>query len=250
MAAPQPILRPDVEPSHLRSSGAIIDAFNDGAAQIVFLLLSNLDEGLAERILPADELERARRLVAPPVRRGFVGGRYLLRSVLATLAGVAPASLELQTGSHGKPSLVGYERLRASFNLSHSGDLAALALVCARRVGIDIEAERPLTDAALLARRIFSPRERERFESLPENARGAALLEAWTRKEAVLKAIGTGVSGGLDSVEVLADAVETPETWSVQTLAMPTGFFGAIALENGPVPVVTWQAVPQGDSSA
>ncbi len=254
MSVPQPILRPHVEQLHLRPPAAIVDAFNAGAAQIVFLPLSIFDEALAEPILASDELERARRLVAPVVRRGFVGGRFLLRSVLAALADAESFSLELQAGFHGKPSLVGHERLSASFNLSHSGDLVALALIRARRVGIDIEADRALTDAALLARRILSRSERARFESLPENARGSALLAAWTRKEAVLKAIGTGVSGGLNTVEVLADCVvtadETPAIWSVRTLPMPTGFFGAIALEGDPAPIETWQAVPQVDRSA
>lgn len=197
--------------------------------------------------MTADEAERARRLIAPAVRRGFVGGRWLLRSALALLAGVEPRSLDLQAGDHGKLFLAGHERLAASFNLSHSGELAALALVRARRIGIDIEAERPLTDASLLARRILSPSERERFEALPESARLAALLAAWTRKEAVLKAIGTGISGGLSSVEVLADAVVSAGAatapWSVRTLAMPPGFHGAIAIEGEAPRLVTWQAV-------
>jgi 4'-phosphopantetheinyl transferase len=230
---------------------AIEAAFEAGAMQVVFLALSGVEDRLMERILTTDEAERARRLVAPPVRRGFVGGRYLIRSVLAVLAAVEPRSLELEAGPHGKLFLVGHEELAVSFNLSHSGDLVALALVRGRRLGIDIEAERPLTDAALLARRILGPRERALFDAVPETERGAALLAAWTRKEAVLKAIGTGISGGLTSIEVLADidgyaaryTGEPSARWSVRALSMAPGFHGAIAIEGQAPSLLSWQAV-------
>lgn len=242
-----PTLKPHGPSPRSRPLQAIAAEFDAGAAQVVFLALRDIPDALAERIMTADEAERARRLAAAPVRRGFIGGRWLLRSVLEALVGVAARSLDIRTGPHGKLFLAGHERLSVSFNLSHSGTLAALALVRARRVGIDIEAERRLTDAALLARRILGPRERERFEALPEGARAGALLTAWTRKEAVLKADGTGISGGLTSVEVVADAVlwsgTTPASWSVQTLSMPPGFHGAIAIEGEMPRLVTWQAV-------
>ena len=177
-----------------------------------------------------------------------------MRSLLAVLAGVEPRSLVLQAGEHGKLSLVGHERLAVSFNLSHSGNLVGLALVHARRIGIDIEAERPLTDGALLARRILGPRERKRFERLPKAARAAALLAAWTRKEAVLKAMGIGISGGLDSIDVLSDAIlcagEPATSWVVRTLAMPPGYHGAVAIEGDAPRLRAWQAMPQEARSA
>ena len=247
----EPTQPPHAEPSPTERVDAIVAGFEAGAAQIFFLALSDFPEPLAEPILTTAEMERARRLVAPPVRRGFVGGRWLLRSVLSALTGAEARLLDIQAGAHGKLFLVGHERLAVSFNLSHSGDLVALALVRGRRIGIDIEVERPLTDATLLARRILSPRERERYEALPAGARDSALLVAWTRKEAVLKAVGTGVSGGLSTVEVLADSVvRLGETWSVRSLAMPPGFHGAVAIDGDVLSLLTWQAVPQRESSA
>ncbi|HXP78057.1 MAG TPA: 4'-phosphopantetheinyl transferase superfamily protein [Stellaceae bacterium] len=255
LAMSQPVLRPRAEPSRTLPLEAIRAGFDSGAVQVVFFALSGLP-AVPEGILTAEEEARARGLVAASVKRGFVAGRWLLRSVLGALTGVEARSLELQAGAHGKLFLMGQERLAPCFNLSHSGDLAALALVRERRVGIDIEAERPLTDPDLLARRILGPRERERFQALPERARKAALLAAWTRKEAMLKALGTGVSGHLRSIEGLptetADAgdhtvvhpADPSATWSVRTLSMPAGFHGAIAIESDIPRLVTWQAVP------
>ncbi len=76
---------------------------------------------------------------------------------------------------------------------------------------------------------------------MPADARLPALIAAWARKEAVLKALGTGISGSPSSVEVALDpklegdfiAVASgavPDRWSVRVLAMPPGFQGALAL--------------------
>lgn len=246
-----PTLLPHAGSSPTERIEAIVAGFDAGAAQILFLALSDFPERLAEPLLTADEMERARRLVAPPVRRGFVGGRWLLRSALAVLTGAEPRLLDIQAGAHGKLLLAGHGQRAASFNLSHSGDLVALALLRGRRIGIDIEVERPLTDAVLLARRILNPRERQQYETLPVSARESALLMAWTRKEAVLKAVGTGVSGGLSTVEVLTDSVvRLGETWSVRSVAMPLGFHGAVAIDGEVLNLLTWQAVPQRESRA
>lgn len=250
------VTEPRAEASPPQPLAAIRAGFEAGAVQAVLLGLAGVEKALPGGVLSAEEETRSRRLISASVRSGFIGGRWLVRSVLATVAGVSPHSLEFRAGSHGKLFLVDHESLAASFNLSHSGDLAAVALVRGRRIGIDIEAERPLTDSALLARRILGPSERKRLESLPERARAAALLTAWTRKEAVLKAIGTGISGGLSSIEGLPESIaadspyftgcaaEPSTRWCVLTLAMPPGFRGAIAVDGEVPSLVSWQAVP------
>ena len=246
----QPVLQPRAEPSQLPMA-AIRTEFEAGAVQVIFLALTGLPGTAPRGLLTADEEARARRLVAAPVRRGFIGGRWLVRSVLAALTGAEPRSLELQAGAHGKLFLAGHERDGPCFNLSHSGGLAAMALLRDLRVGIDIEAKRPLTDTTLLARRILGPRERERFDALPESAREAALLAAWTSKEAVLKAVGTGISGSLRSIEMLADAgdhavvhdAEPQAIWSLCKLSMPSGYQGAVAVEGEARRLVIWQAL-------
>jgi 4'-phosphopantetheinyl transferase len=257
MAMEGPHLRPLAASSHSVPLEAIRAGFETGALQVVLLSLAALPDA-PSNILTPDETARAERLVAAPVRRGFVAGRWLLRSVLAAVMGVPPGSLELRAGAHGKLFLVGHDAIAPGFNLSHSGDLATVALVRGRQVGIDIEAVRPLTDAALLARRILGPRELQEYEKLADARRATTLLAAWTRKEAVLKAAGTGVSGHLRSIDTWSRATQDGEhtmmvrteepatTWSLRTLSMPPGFHGAVAVE-GEVPrLAMWQAVPVG----
>ena len=77
------------------------------------------------------------------------------------------------------------------------------------RVGVDVERIRAIPDADALVMRFFSRRECDQFQALPPSARPAAFLRAWTRKEAVLKAIGRGVQS-LDCCDVTFGTDEPP----------------------------------------
>jgi 4'-phosphopantetheinyl transferase len=158
------------------------------------------DDELARALSLLDEreLERAERLRVPAVRRRFIAARAALRSVLGECTGTDPAAVSFAYGERGKPRLADGG---PHFNASDSGDWAVVALADAE-LGIDLEVVRELRNADSLARRICTDRELERFERLPESERDAALLRLWTCKEAGLKAVGLGLSGGLRNVEL------------------------------------------------
>lgn len=258
VATDRPALQADADPASSLPLEALRQDFDADAAQAIFLGLRGLpDEALSpERLLPEDERARARRLVNPAVARAFVAGRWLLRSVLAAIMGRPPLAVPLRVGEHGKLFVAATEDIAPSFNLSHSGELVALALAARRRIGIDVEAARPLVDAALLARRILTASEAARFDVLPEETRPAALIAAWTGKEAVLKAQGTGIAGSMELIETLMDLTaaadeltvtspgEPATRWSVPRLPMPVGYYGSLALEGAGGSLRLWQAVP------
>src|SRR5262249_17462285 len=156
------------------------------------------DLGAAAALLDDDERGRARRLLLPQSARRFILSRAALRAVLAAQLGVAPRDVALSGGAAGKPELAAHgERAGAGraapslrFNLSHSGDLALVALARDREVGVDVEQRRPLPDLERLARRVLAPEEVADFLGLPEADKEAALLRCWTRKEALVKAAG------------------------------------------------------------
>ena len=70
------------------------------------------------------------------------------------------------------------------FNVSHSQDLALLAVTRSREIGVDVEYVRPEVEIESLAERFFSPQERTDIRSLSEDARVAAFFHCWTCKEA------------------------------------------------------------------
>ncbi len=151
--------------------------------------------GALAATLSPDERERAARLVRPRDRERFIVSHAALRSVLACYYGDPPAQYRFGRGSHGKPFLMPPAgRPAVEFNLSHSGDLALVAVTRGRAVGVDVEQARPDLDFKSMGRMVFSATERVLLESSPDEEQRTTFFEMWTRKEAYLKAIGRGFS--------------------------------------------------------
>jgi 4'-phosphopantetheinyl transferase len=254
----EPVVTPArgrVAASPLLPLQSLSDRLESGAAQLIFLSLDEAHPTLLELVPMLSESERARvdRAADEALAVKFVLGRWLLRSVLGAVLGITPEALQLMLGAQGKPALTGDMASGLAFNLAHSGAWAVLAIARGARVGVDIEQERPLVDADRLARRILTARELRSYRARAERGREAGLLAAWVRKEAVLKALGTGVSGGPSSIETGIDPVGSGDLnvldgagsrWWAGALSLPPGYLGALALEGGPRPILAWQAWP------
>lgn len=188
--------------------------------------------------LTAEEQDRAGRFRLGRVRDQFVVARGRLRALLGHYLGLEPRAVPVQYADGGKPHLpAGYP---LHFNLSHTDGLAVYAVGRAR-VGVDVERCREIPDADGLVSRFFSRRECDQFHALPPPARPAAFLRAWTRKEAVLKAIGRGVQS-LDCCEVTFGEGEPPavltldgnrarDHWELFTWEPAAGYLAAGAVE-------------------
>ena len=146
-----------------------------------------------------NEAERARsgRFMTVLLRRRFTAARARLRSLLGTHLGRDPRSLVLVENEFGKPRLV--DRPDIHFSLSHSQDRALLAVSEGLEIGADLEGVR-CVDHLGLARRYFHPNEVAAIERDADSR--AAFFQIWTLKEAVVKALGTGLSLPLDEFEV------------------------------------------------
>jgi len=167
----------------------------------------------------------------------------MLRLGLARYLEKAPEKIALTANSYGKPSVA--ERSALNFNVSHSGGLGAIAFTTAGEVGIDVEAIRCDVGAVEIASAHFTRTEAAIITAAatPQEQANAFLL-LWTRKEAVLKASGCGLLGGLDGVDVSQGPLDqvklcsatgdrTESFWRVQDLDRIDGFAGAVAAPSG-----------------
>jgi 4'-phosphopantetheinyl transferase len=166
----------------------------------------------APRILSADERVRAEKLKVPEAAASFLLTRALLRRCLGGLLGLDPASLVFRYGPQGKPYLSG-PGAGLSFNVSHSGGVAAYAFAEGRDLGVDVERFRAV-EADSLAERYFSAPEAILYRvQLPEK-REAAFFHFWTAKEAYLKARGVGMIAGLKGHSISEPWEDPPRlTW-------------------------------------
>ena len=127
------------------------------------------------------------------------------------------------------------------FSISHSRDLTLLAVTAGTVVGIDVEYERPIPDAIDIADRYFRSEEAGALKELPRFQVANAFLSLWTQKEAYLKAVGCGLSGGLDSVRVSLNQSGQPTAagsfqlkerwWRLCSFTPFPNYLGAIALQ-------------------
>jgi 4'-phosphopantetheinyl transferase len=213
-----------------------------GAGEVqVWKARTTEDDGLitaCREMLAKDELERMQRTRAGNPRDEFVVGRGLLRMLVGNALGREPASIAFGHGAHGKPHVEGLE-----FNVSHSRGLVLIALCRNAAVGVDVEWCDPRIEALEIARGSFAEEEIAWLRSLPAGAdRIVAFYDCWTRKEAVTKAHGDGLTMALASFSVVPKAtgevlvsagyagVDGGQSFFMQALDPHPGYAGALAV--------------------
>ena len=144
---------------------------------------------------PAEQA-RAARFVFAVDRRRYVAAHVALRSLLGEFCGLAAADVRLILGPNDKPSVAG--RPDCTFNMSHSGERALIAITRpvqpGDEIGVDLEELRGLTDIDALAAANFTAAEQAELAVAAAGDRERLFLSGWTRKEACLKAIGSGLT--------------------------------------------------------
>jgi 4'-phosphopantetheinyl transferase len=152
-----------------------------------------------EAMLEPLERERAERFAFPWLRTRYAVAHAALRTIVARRLGTDPTALRWSTGRFGKPCLPG---TGLELNLSHAGDWGLVALGDRDPLGVDLEAIVPERASPEMIRAVTSPAERAAFAALPAREHAAAFFRLWVRKEAVIKALGTGLSRPLDTIDV------------------------------------------------
>jgi phosphopantetheinyl transferase len=185
------------------------------------------------RVLSSAEREECE-ATSPIVAPRLATSRGLLRRLARWYAGATEEPLAIhrqcvQCGSsrHGRPELAGGPAVSVSRCHSH-----VVALVNDVACGVDIErADRHLGHLDQLADTVLAPREREALDHLAPERRAAAVLEAWTRKEAVLKADGSGLLRPPSSIDVGGDQALVDGTrWAITTRTLhPEGLLVSTA---------------------
>lgn len=180
--------------------------------------------------LSLDERRRADRFRRQLDRERFLAARSWLRHLLASQLACAPGDIPIVTGDHGKPSVAGTD---LSFSASRTAGVALYATSRKMEVGVDIEAIRATVEIDRIAARFMSPAEQRALASLPPRRRLQAFFQCWTRKEAYVKGIGTGLGFALADVDVWHGGGQpaTVGDWTVQQVDVAPGFAAAVAGE-------------------
>ncbi len=182
----------------------------------------------AEAVLSREEILRTRRFVRPVDSDRFIVAHGALRMVLGLYLSTDPQALEFRAGPMGKPALVQtFTDLR--FNLSHSADLALIAVARGREIGVDVERVERGIEFDPIVEHYFEPAEAWDLRIAPPQERVSRFFDLWTRKEACVKAEGTG----------LGSAART-DRFQVRSLCPAEGYAGAVASEGDEWRLACW----------
>ena len=172
-----------------------------------------LDGRELEEVSPADEAlltpeERAHysELHNEKQRALSIRTRAELRRMLGRDLGLAPRDVPLVHDAYGKPRCPHARAVGMDFSVTHSDNCALVAVGEAAAIGVDVEAvvrDEPQDEMLDI---IFDAHEKAKWRALPEAKRRMAFTQAWTIKEAALKAQGTGLYGSPHIITVTFDA--------------------------------------------
>jgi 4'-phosphopantetheinyl transferase len=200
-------------------------------------------------LLSADEVARAGRLRFARDRDRFIAARAWVRTILCLELDVDPAAVRFRYEPDGKPAVdaAGDAHRDVAFNVSHAGDVVMLAIGRGCRIGVDVEQIVDDLDTRSLESHCLAGEEIAALAPLSQRDRRRAFFGCWTRKEAYLKGLGTGLAGPLDRVSIVAQAPNAAfvvrdanrgAPWRVHDLPAPSGYAAALAID-APRAVVT-----------
>ena len=143
---------------------------------------------------------------------------------------------EISINEFGKPQLLNSP---LQFNLSHSGNVILLAFSLNNPVGIDVEERREIKDLYSISGNYFHELEAKALSKLNQPLLSEAFFSCWTKKEAVIKALGLGLSMPLNAFEVEISPIEGvclanlpdrfPQAWTLRAFSPLEGYAAAIA---------------------
>lgn len=164
----------------------------------IWLNYLNVHEARIKHLYPllsAAEKERSERFKFYKHRKAFIASHGFMHSALAGYLDIEASEIEFEHTQQGKPFLIeSQNRENIQFNLSHSNNMAILAVCKQHEVGIDIEYAERKIDWLGISRRFFTQNEQQALFKLPEAEQKTAFFKIWTRKEAHMKVTGKGLA--------------------------------------------------------
>jgi 4'-phosphopantetheinyl transferase len=205
-------------------------------------------------LLSADEKRRAGKKMFPKDRNRFIVARGTLRNILSRYLHINPSQIKFSYTSQGKPYLTDSSNCEGlCFNLSHSHDMALYAFTLRKEVGVDLEYIRHDFEWSDIEGMFLSQREKSRLREISENTRYKKYYTYWTRKEAFLKSVGTGLATDPKDVDVIkqsgqSDWVMQPNQiigshrqWSLLDLDLGSGYAASLAVEGKDIKLKCWK---------
>ncbi len=204
-------------------------------------------------LLSTSERQRAERFHFDRDADLFVAAHGMLRVILAHYLQLFPQDISFTICSGGKPILSpDLHPHPVSFNISHSGETVLVGVAADVDIGVDVETVRPFDNFMEIAENYFHPIEFQSIAAISRDKQLRKFYEIWTQKEAVVKALGMGLSLPLDSFQVSGELNSWGKTHFLTSqnkkclysrqICRQTHSQGALSLN---VPFGEWEKIPR-----
>lgn len=192
-------------------------------------------------ILNEVERERASKYRFDNDRDCFVIARGVLRKLLGNYLNMSPEAINFKFGKYGKPFLIASNGIE--FNVSHSGDTIVLGFIKDDIIGVDVEFTKRKIEINKIVEHFFSDEEIAALFSLDKSYHTQAFYNCWTRKEAFIKALGSGLSFPLDQFVVSLDSAKEAllldtkwdakekKNWVLKSFEPAENYIGAVSVK-------------------
>jgi len=217
------------------------------SSQSIHIWTVNVDFENSEKIryysqfLSPDELKKANNFRFNKDRYCAITARYVLRMLSSKYLNIDIKDIEFSYGDKGKPKYNFETSLQ--FNISHSEAMILLGFVHNNDLGVDIEFIKPNFDPIEIAEHFFSLQEIEELKQREKSDLDNAFFRCWTRKEALIKATGDGLSFPLHKFSVSMDRDdkaeilnmswnEDPKSWMMYSFKPKQDYIAAITLKS------------------
>lgn len=186
-----------------------------------------------ELVLQTDEIAKAKRFLQQEDRENFIIRKHLLRLLLGRLLNIPPAEINYRYGPSKKPYLDGI-----NFNVSHTKDVALIA-ISSEEIGVDIEYINSAFDFNEIMPYCFN--EAETAFILNSNSPLLNFYTLWTRKEAILKATGEGLTDKLSEVPTMENTIiRNQYLWQLKSFKINEDVLASIAVQPDARPTLFW----------
>jgi 4'-phosphopantetheinyl transferase len=202
----------------------------------------NIPEKAIIQCLTEEEIFRADKFKCSIDKRLFLLSRYYLKNFIGEYLNLSPEKIKISQSKSGKPYLNDKINSNLKFNYSHSGDYIIYAFTTDNEIGVDIEEIKDISEIDELSRTHFSDEELSiYFELENPDEKKQLFYKIWTRKEALLKAEGSGITIDLKSLTVLTTNEKKSnqikvkflnQEWSVSDLFIDVNYASSVAINS------------------
>lgn len=150
--------------------------------------------------VPQFEFAAAKNYSSTADASAFLTTRFYLRKILSTFLNVDPITIKLSYSKMGKPYLPESD---VHFNISHSNGVFAIGVALGTEIGVDVEYLRREIDISKMQGVLFTQDEQKIIANCNQELTKQLFIDLWTRKEAILKAYGSGLSQPMNEFSLL-----------------------------------------------